>query len=122
VALLGLVAALAVPAHAESSFTVINKVQQSQTASNVVEVLIFDGKDGDCTKSGMYGERVFWKESPTFTCKGQSNDQCKVAIRVGDTNSCKDLYNTCNKKAVKVPDGATLKISGTADAPTCAFQ
>lgn len=99
-------------ADASPRFTVKNKTDTK------INVYIFKGDDSFCSleekmKTASAGE------TDTYGCSGAGKGQCKVLLKVNGYELCKDSRNTCSKNAIKVPDGATLKISQEDDKASC---
>jgi len=117
-AALVLTAGLSCPAQADSSFTVYNELQGGKASSRQIDVVYFDGNARDCPTNGI-GTRVKPGKFKRFGCQGRGEDQCKVALIANYTRICTELYNSCRKDAVTVPNGYRLTVSGTVDKPTC---
>ena len=103
---LGLVFAASPTAEASPRFTVANDTKTS------VKVLIFNGDDMSCDIVAKKKSLSSGKTN-TYGCAGNGKGKCKIVVRTDGHDICDKLTNTCDGDAIKVPDGSTLKISGT---------
>ncbi|MEL7389345.1 MAG: hypothetical protein AAFN76_06150 [Pseudomonadota bacterium] len=100
---------LTLSAEAKPKFTVDNETWED------VRIEIYNGDDPLC-KEDLKTKTVADDESGSFTCKGSGTGKCKVKIWVinpfgKDDSICRSKRNTCSGRAIKMKDGATLKIT-----------
>ncbi len=91
-----------------------SRITLQNNADNNAGVGIFNGDDSACDVVAK-NKHVSKGKSMGMGCKGGGNNQCKVIVSAptSDDRPCKDNYNTCSSKAMKVPNGATVVISSS---------
>jgi len=102
-------------AEANSRFTVDN------TTWNKVKVEVYNGDDTECSIT-LKPKTVFFRKSKTLGCAGGGKGKCKVRLSIKGKQLCKSEKNTCSKSAIKIKDGAYVKITKTEDKYECEFS
>ena len=102
---LALAAGLASTAHANSRFKVYNTLGAS------IKVYVYNGDDTACD-SVLKTITVKSRTEKSTGCAGGGNNQCKIGVQRKDERQviCKNLTNTCDSGAIKIPNKATLTV------------